>query len=290
MSDHAPSTVLVLGATGHVGTHVVEGLRARGIRVRAFARHPRPVAGVESVAGDVTDRAALRRAADGVDGTFLLWPVLETGAAAGAVSTLAGGGRRLVYLSAATIDDERAAGPIADLHQRLESLVRSSPARWTLLRAGGFATNTLAWAPQIQRGDEITIPFPLAARSLVHERDLADVAVRALTEPGHAGRHYALTGPEALTQAAQIAAIGAAIGRSLRAVDQAPEDALRDLVAFGLPAGAARGALDYWAGLVQTPEAVSGDVAAITGRPARTFTQWAREHAAEFAATASPTG
>ena len=103
----------------------------------------------------------------------------------------------------------------------LERLVARCGVDWTFVRAGGFAMNTLGWVDQVRRGDVVRAAYPEGGRSLVHERDIADVVVRTLTEPGHAGLAYTVTGPEVLTEAEQVRAIGDALGRSLR-IEQQP--------------------------------------------------------------------
>jgi uncharacterized protein YbjT (DUF2867 family) len=117
---------------------------------------------------------------------------------------------RIVYLSA------QAAGERPDsFWAAVERLVEASGAQWTILRPTGFAANTLMWADQVRSSDVVRWVYGAAARSLIHERDIAAVAVRTLTGPGHAGERYVLTGPQAVTQAEQVRAIGAAIGRPL---------------------------------------------------------------------------
>ena len=128
---------------------------------------------------------------------------------------------------------------------------------WTFLRAGGFAANTLIWAPQIHAGDAVRWPYAQAGRSLIHERDIAAVAVRALTRDGHAGAIHVLTGPEALTQEQQVLAIGQALGRPLRYEEIPAQAALEQMVSDGWPRAFAEHALGYWATLVTRPEPVS---------------------------------
>ena len=132
------------------------------------------------------------------------------------------------------------------------------------------------WADQIRESGVVRWPYGQAARSLIHERDIADVAVRALTEEGHADARYVLTGPETLTQAEQAHTIGEAIGRPVRWEELSREDAEREI--DGLPDTA----LDTWASFVETPEVVTTTVEEVTGAPARTFAQWARYHAEDF--------
>lgn len=120
-----------------------------------------------------------------------------------------------------------------------------------------------------------------ASRSLIHEYDIAAVAVLALTEDGPGGARHHLTGPGTLTQVEQVHAIGAAIGRPLRFQQLSPDEARRVLFA-GLPAAVANSIVDAHADMVRNPEPVTTTVADLTGRPARTFQQWAADHAADF--------
>jgi uncharacterized protein YbjT (DUF2867 family) len=165
---------------------------------------------------------------------------------------------------------------------QVEELVRRSGADWTFLRAGGFATNTLGWAADIIATGEIRWVYGEAGRSLVHERDLAAVAARALTDRRHVAAAYVLTGPEVVTQIEQARLIGEAIGRPVRWVELPVEEARRQLLAeWGDPA-VVDASLAYWAGLVASPEPVTRTVEEITGAPARSFRQWAVDHADDF--------
>jgi hypothetical protein len=125
-------------------------------------------------------------------------------------------------------------------------------------------------------------PYGAAARSLVHERDIAAVAVRALTEDGHVGARHVLSGPETLTQVEQIHAIGEAIGRRLRFEEIPPEAARQQLLAEGWPSSVVDGILDAHASMVALPELVTSTVEAVTGRSPRTFCEWAVDHADDF--------
>jgi ketosteroid isomerase-like protein len=149
------------------------------------------------------------------------------------------------------------------------------------LRASGFATNTLQWAPAIRAGKPVRAPYLYASRSLIHEQDIADVAALAMTSPGHDGRAYALTGPAAITQAEQVRLIGAAAGVPVSAEEASHDEARAEMLSWAKP-GFADAALGYWASLVATPEPVTDTVRELTGSPARPFAQWARDHAADF--------
>lgn len=278
--------ILVIGATGKVGRHIVTGLSDLGVSVRGLTRHPaRLPAGVTAVTGDLSDAEArpevLRQAAAGADAAFLLWPMLTAAGADAAVAALASQVRHIVYLSAASVHDD--APPEENgLWGQVEQAVERSGAEWTFLRAGGFAANTLGWADGIRSRGVVRWAHGQAARSLIHERDIADVAVLALTEPEHVAAKYVLTGPESITQAEQARLIGEAIGQPVRWEEAPAEEVLAQLAAATGDEAFARHALAYWASLVARPERVTSTVGEITGHPARTFAQWARDHADDF--------
>ncbi|WP_158888263.1 NAD(P)H-binding protein [Amycolatopsis anabasis] len=282
----AQGKILVTGATGKVGRQVVAQLLESGAAVRALVRNPETAglpAGVEVVRGDLLDPSTVDAALPGVGAVFLVWPGLSAEVARPVVDTIARRARRIVYLSSMGVREEleRQADPINQFHADLERVIERSGLEWTFLRAGGFAGNTLGWAPQVRAGDVVRDPFGAATRSLIHEADIAAVGVRALTGDGHAGAKYVLTGPEAVSTADQVRLIGEAIGRPLRfealtaeagrrqLLDQGWDPVLVDAIFAGRAAGAAL-------------EPVTSVVEEITGSPARTFRQWALDHAGDF--------
>ena len=259
-------------------------LSERGAPVRAVTRDPasaRLPAGVEVVHGDLADPASLEPHLAGADSVFLVWPFTAPGLAAGlgarVVEMLASHGTRVVYLSA-----QAAAGRPDSFWATMERLIEDSGAAWTFLRPTGFAANTLMWADQIRSQGVVRWPYGAAARSLIHEHDLAAVAVRALTEEGHAGQRYVLTGPEAISQADQVRTIGEATGRAVRWEELAPEEARQQLLTAWDDPGFVDSALGTWARLVTQPEPVTRAVEEITGVRARTFRQWAGDHISDF--------
>jgi uncharacterized protein YbjT (DUF2867 family) len=280
--------IVVTGATGTVGRQVVTQLSERGLPVRAVTRDPASAglpAGVETVRGDLADPAALEPHLAGAGSVFLIWPFTEPGLAASlgaeVVKAIARHVPRVVYLSA-----EAAAGRPDGFWAVMERLIEDSGAAWTFLRPTGFAANTLMWADQIRGRGVVRWPYGAAARSLIHEHDIAAVAVRALTEDRHAGQRYLLTGPGTVTQADQVRLIGEAIGRPVRWEEMPPDEARRQLRAAWGDAAFADAALATWARLVAEPEPVTGTVAEVTGVPARSFSQWAADHASDFRSTA----
>ena len=271
--------ILATGATGGVGRHVVTSLVEKATPVRALVRDPTAAnlpKGVELAAGDLADPASLEAALHGVDTVFLLWPFFHADGAPAVVKAITRKTRRVVYLSA-----EAAAHDPESFWALVERELGNSGAPSTLLRPTGFAKNTYEWADQIRAG-VVRAPFGAAARSLIDERDIAAVAVLALTEEGDLGQTYVLTGPATLTQAEQVRIIGEALGKSVRWEEQSLEKARPGLLAAFGDEAIVDASLAVWAGFVQNPEPVTSTVEDLTGTPARTFEQWAHDHIHNF--------
>jgi uncharacterized protein YbjT (DUF2867 family) len=217
----------------------------------------------------------------GTESVFLLWPFLTAEGAPAVVDVIAKHARRIVYLSAMSVRDDRELSANGVWGQ-VEHLIEQSGAEWTFLRASGLAVNALGWADQIREEGVVRWSYGGAARSLIHERDIADVAVRALTDDRHVGAKYVLTGPEALTQADQVRIIGEAISRPVRWEEVPPAVARQQLLAVLGDPGFVDGAFRYWSTLITNPEPVTHTVEEVTGTPARTFREWARDHADAF--------
>jgi uncharacterized protein YbjT (DUF2867 family) len=272
---------LVIGATGNIGRHAVRTLLNRGLAVRGLARDASDLPdGVDPVSADVRDLHALRAAVRDVDAVLLVWPFMTADGIDEVATVIGRPGRRVVYVSAMSVRDD--VSPERNgVWGQVEDAIRRSGADWTFLRASGFATNTLQWAPAIKAGRPVRAPYLQAARSLIDERDIADVAVLAMTSPGHARRAYALTGPDTVTQAEQVRLIGAAAGLPVSAEEAGPDEARAEMLTWAEP-GFADAALAYWSSLITTPEPVTDTVRQLTGSPARPFASWARDHAADF--------
>ena len=284
--------ILVIGATGNVGRQVLSQLPVAGGRVRALVRNPR-TAGlpphVDVVRGDLTAADTLDECLDGIDAVFLVWTA-PPAAVIPALERIAKHARRIVFLSspyktAHPFFQKAQPNPSSALHAEIERLIETSGRQWTFLRPGMFAANALSWwAPRIRAGgDVVRWPHAAAPTAPIHERDIAAVAVRALCEEAHAGAEYVLTGPQSLSQFEQISAIGDVIGRSLRMEEISPEDARSELLTL-MPGFVVKMLLDAWAAAIGQPALVTSTVAEITGAPARTFRDWAADHAAEFRA------
>lgn len=280
---------LVVGATGNIGREVVLHLAANDLPVRALTRKSDEVRmppAVEVVQGDLTSPGSMDGCLAGIDAVFLVWTA-PLDAFGPALDRIAKHVRRIVFLSA----------PLKTLHpffqqpnpsrtqtEQIERMIETSGLDWTFLRPGMLASNSRHWwAPQICSGDVVRWPYLRVPTAPIDERDIAAVAVRALCNDGHAGAEYVLTGPQSLSQFEQISTIGHVIGRKLTIQEIPPDEAQRELSAT-MPAFVAKMLLDAWSAGEGLPAFITSTVAEITGTPARTFLDWATDHASIFRA------
>jgi uncharacterized protein YbjT (DUF2867 family) len=265
-------TILVAGATGNVGKPLVEQLLADGHPVRALTRNPAKAdlpAGAEVAAGDLSDAAGLPavfagvRAAhllniEGADGSAIVRAALEAGV------------RRVTVLR----------GDFA--RTPLEEAIAASDLEWTFLSPVEFMSNALEWAGSVATEGVVREGFPESRSAMVHDSDIAAVAATALTTDGHAGQDYWLTGPEVLTPPDKVRVIAEVLGREVRFVELSTEE----IVAQWRGEGYGEDDIGFFLTMrTDPPEAgytVLPTVEKVTGRPARTFAQWVREHAAAF--------
>ncbi|SCL28903.1 Uncharacterized conserved protein YbjT, contains NAD(P)-binding and DUF2867 domains [Micromonospora pallida] len=271
--------ILVTGATGQVGRHLVAHLHEAGHDVRALTRNPARAElppGVRAVAGDLTDTTTLGPAFEGVEGVHLI--------------TFGGDGSEDLTNGSEIIDlaERHGVGRATVLGgwapTSIESALMASSISWSILQPVEFMGNALEWAEEIRAKRTVSMlaAYPSA---MVHEADIASVAATALTHDGHGGRTYPLTGPEALTPRDRTRILAETTGQDIAFV-QLTEDGERarlrgygyddDYVEFGIQ-------------LATNPPDVAGvvlpTVEDVTGHPARTFAQWAQEHSGQFRTT-----
>ncbi|MFT4136298.1 SDR family oxidoreductase [Microbacterium sp.] len=282
-------TILVTGATGAVGRHLVRALLDHDQDVRALTRDPARAAlpaAVTLVSGDFADSASLSDAVfAGVDRAFV-FP--GDGVAAFVDAATRAGVERFTVLSslAAAKEFPRDEGSASQLHHAaIEQAVTTRTDAWTILRPGTFANNLLTWAWPIKNGWPIRAPYAASAQAPIHEADVADAAAASLLSDEWIGQAIPLTGPQALTRTEQVAAIAAGIGRELELVEISPEEFRAEVAQF-VPAPIIDMLLDYWRDTLTEPDRVR-PVTPLTGRPGRTLAEWARDHRADFAADAT---
>ncbi|MCK7625843.1 NAD(P)H-binding protein [Streptomyces sp. RS10V-4] len=276
-------TILVTGGRGQVARAVVDGLLTAGQPVRVASRDPEAAQvpdGVQAVRVDLSDPGTLPAALDGVEKVFLYADAKGIDGFIAAAE--AAGAPHIVLLSTSSLTRANAdRNPIAQMHVAVEDRLRASGLPWTFLRPGTFATNTLQWAPAIRATGVVKAPYPQAHASAIHEADIADIAVKAFTEPGHEGQAYLLSGPESVTQQEQVDCLAEATGRKIRLEEVSPEEYRATLSRWGGDNFIDQ-LLEYLAMWDGKPMPVCPAYTELTGRRGRTYAQWARDHAADF--------
>lgn len=280
--------ILVTGASGTLGREVVRALQAANIPFRAAYHTPSKAEaararGIDALTLDFAQPATLKGAFAGSDKLFLLGPPVpeQTRLELTAVEAAREAGvAHVVKLS--TLGAAEEAFLIAKVHRPAEVALEASGVAWTFLRPNSFMQNALTEMGETIRAENALYSASGDGKiSHIDARDIAEVAVRALTETGHEGRAYDLTGPEALAYDDYALELSSALGRPIRHVNLPPEVLGRSLSDAGLPD-------DFVAWLVDLERfyreggasAVSHDFERVTGRKPRRFAQFARDHAA----------
>ncbi|WP_210585274.1 SDR family oxidoreductase [Streptomyces sp. GESEQ-35] len=280
--------IVVTGATGNVGRSLVRFLVGAGEPVTATSRSVADAELPEQVvrkAADLLDAESLRPVLDGADALFLQdgGPSAHRLDPAHLVDVAkAGGVRRIVLLSSqgvATRPDSASHGEVA---RRIEDAVRQSGLEWTVLRPGGFASNTYAWAESVRTTRSVAAPFGDVGLPVVDPDDIAEVAAATLRAEGrHAGRIYELTGPALVTPRQQAEAIAAALGEPVRFVGQSRDEARAQMLRF-MPGPV----VDTTLGILGEPNPaelrISPDIELVLGRAPGAYGGWARRHVAAF--------
>lgn len=283
--------ILVVGASGNIGKHVVARLNEQGLAVRAVSRDPErakqllPV-GVEIVAGDLTNADAVTRVLQGVDKVYLAtngadFYDAETNLIRGAQAASI---RHIVKVSVigASFDNFVV---LAQAHAAIEQQLAASGIPATLLRPNWFMENFFGSASTIIQQGAIYGSADEGKVAFIDSRDTAAVAVAALTVSGHEGKEYQLSGPEALTFAEAAQRIGQGLGRDIHYVNLPEQDFQQALIGGGVPAeftdiflqinrNAREGNLSK----------VTDTVATLTGQSARTLEAFAHDYAGMFTA------
>jgi uncharacterized protein YbjT (DUF2867 family) len=278
---------VVFGARGNVGRHVADGLLAAGEQVRAVSRTPAAglTPGWEAVAADLERPETLPAALDGADKVFLygmLDPRKPYDIEKVAAAATAAGIRQVVLLSSVSVLNPDADHPVPRLNRTIEQAIQRSGMDWTFLRPGTFATNTRTWwAESIRTDNVVRLPYPLAQSAPVHEKDIAALAVTALTELGHSHQAYTIYGAESLTLQRQVEYIGEALGRRIR-IEHVSDEQARAEVGRTMHPVVAEAIVSQWAAANGVPTLTSVIAGKITGTPAHTYAQWAVDHSDDF--------
>jgi uncharacterized protein YbjT (DUF2867 family) len=163
----------------------------------------------------------------------------------------------------------------------VEDAVRQSGLDWTILRPGGFNSNMYAWADSIRTRRTVVAPFGDVAIPTVDPADIADVAAATLREDGHTRQIYELTGPALTTPQQRADTIGAALGTSVRFIEQTRDEAHAQMLQF-MPEWAVETTLAVLGEPTPAEQQISPTVEQVLGRGPRTFADWVQDHIAVF--------
>lgn len=283
--------ILVTGATGNVGGELVKQLITRGVPFRAMVRHPKDVEalaqqGVEAVVGDFNDGQSVAAALEDIERAFLLTPSSEEAETQQKtfVELAARAGVKHIVKQSQWAADAHSPVRFLRYHAVVEKKIRDAGLAYTFLRPNLFMQGLLGFRDTIIQQAKFFAAVGEAKISAVDTRDIAVVAAAALTEEGHAGKIYNLTGPEALSHAEMAQKLSAALGRTLEFVDVQPEAMHDTLLQVGFPAWQAEGLIEDYAHYARgEAAAITSDIEKATGQAPHSFDVFARDYAAAFA-------
>jgi len=234
--------ILVTGATGTIGSFVIEQLKVRGADLTALARSENKAEalqkkGYKTVIGDFEDKDSMLKALDGMDKLFLLSvtspniPVLQGTATDAAKES---GVKHIVKISA------RGADPgsevvIPRVHAQAEAYIRNSGIPYTFLRPEAFMQNLIFERETIHEQSTIYAQTGEGKIAMIDARDIAAAAVEALLSDDHHGKTYVLTGPEAISYHDVAAAFSNALGRKIKYVPVTSVQARSSMLEAGMP-------------------------------------------------------
>jgi (4-alkanoyl-5-oxo-2,5-dihydrofuran-3-yl)methyl phosphate reductase len=281
-------TYLITGATGNVGSLVVERLLERGDRPRVLVRDVRKAQDrygdrVDVFVGDLADAATLRPALVGVDTLFLVnagHDLAERDEAAAKAAKTAGV-KLLVKLSSYDAREQNVGTGV--WHAQGEAAIRASGMPFTFVQPSGFMVNALFWVKSIKADGVVRASTGDGRIPFIHSNDIADVVIEALIRRELDGRSLAITGPEALSYAEMTEKIGTAIGKPLVFQPISDDEARRQQIAWGAPEPLVEARLSIFRAIREGRLAtVTDTVERVLGRKPLTFDQWAQENAAAF--------
>ena len=289
--------ILVTGGTGMVGGEVARLLSQQGVAARALARDPskaQKLPGITWIAGDLSKPETLTAAFDGAETLFLVSSIGEDTVVLqhNAIEAASRAGvKRIVKLSAFGASDHSKA-PICLWHYQIEKEMQESGMDWTILRPHHFMQNLLGQIEYIVNDGVVYSASGDGKIPYIDARDIAAVTAVTLTKPGHEGKKYVITGSEALSYRDATEIIGKTIGKQLRFTDESPDEARARRVREGYPPAIVESALaisSYQRAGGKTVT-ITNVVSDLTGRPPRTFAEFARDYADAFRGTLQAKG
>jgi uncharacterized protein YbjT (DUF2867 family) len=278
--------ILITGATGNIGRELIPLLLESKEPVRILVRDPRKVAHldacVERVVGDLDKPETLIPAVKDVERIFLVTYETQQDINVLAAAKRAGV-RHIVKLS--TLEATEHKIQVGKWHYAREELICASGLDWTFLRPGMFMSNSIEWWADSIKGQG-SVFFPGGKKGKVapvDPRDVAKVAATTLTQPGHSGQAYELTGAELFTIGEMVGVISRVLGKQIQYMDIPPIAAKLFMLKTGMDKTLVNALMEMLGSLRRNEAAMATDaVQRITGQAPRTFEAWCREHVSAF--------
>jgi uncharacterized protein YbjT (DUF2867 family) len=284
--------ILIVGATGNIGSGVLATLAAQGADVRGLAHSEEGASairntGAQAVVGELTDPGSLDAAFEGIDVAFLLTRGEEDQVemARNAIEAAQRAGvRRIVRLSA-FVPEPALETILGRQHYEIEELLKASGIAYTILRPTFFMQNLMGGAQTVASDGVLYLPFGDGAAGMIDVRDIVDSAVAALTSEGHEGQTYTLTGPASISVHDVAAALTRALGREISYIAVPVDAGVASLVEMGLSPFMADTFGELFVNFANNgANRATGDVQRLTGREARSIDDFARDFAEVFGA------
>ena len=282
--------IVITGASGNIGRHLVTALRAGGAAMRACYRSEPDLrraeaSGVEARLIDFDRPGTLQAAFGGAATLFLLAP--NGGRQLGQELNMLAAARRAGIRSIVKLSAWRAPErefSFARTHREIECAIEGSGLAWTFLRPCGFMQNfSTTMGQAIREWSAIRLPAGDAKVAHIDVRDVAEVAARVLTTPGHAGQAYALSGPKAVSYGEAARILSQALGRAVAYVNLSEQQAKAEMLAAGLSPSYAAGVLDLFRAYRDGGGSeVTAGVERVLGRPPITFERFVQDHQGDF--------
>lgn len=282
--------IAVTGATGNIGRYVVEGLIAKGYKPCAIVRKPEKIAewenaGVEQKIADLNDAESLTNALDGAEKVFFLSPLVENFIEQGQffIEAAKRAGVKQIVCSSSQAADVNSPITMGRWHGAVEKIIEESDLEWTFVQPGSFFQNYLGYADTIKMNNAFYAPLGDGKIAMVDVRDIAAVAVAALTENGHEHKKYPVTGGESLSCLNIAEIFSEVLGREIKYVDVAEDAARQQMIDAAMPEWMAEAVMELnQVGKAGYVAEVFPAVEAVTGNKPRTFKNFIEENRTVF--------
>ncbi len=283
--------ILITGATGNVGSATLDNLGTPDVSLRALVHGESKTQtmrdrGVEAVVGDFLEPDSLAPALEGVNTVLLITPIhpKQVAQATNVIEAARDSGNdpRIVRLSVAQASHE-APTRNSRQHAEIEEELISSGLRYTLLRPTTFMQNTLVTVRSVASEGKVYQPFEDGKLGMIDARDIGEVAAKVLTEEGHEGKTYTLTGPAAISFHDIAEMLSEVLGKKVDYIPISLAKAKETMLGIGLSEWKAEVLIEYARAHSQGySNFTTEDIEQLTGHTATTYKEFATDFERAF--------